>query len=337
VGGRLETEVDEQRRRAIMLNHSATHLLHASLRNVLGTHVEQKGSLVDRDRLRFDFSHMSPVSDEQLREIERMVNEHIRENSDVATDVLPFDQAIEKGAMALFGEKYADDVRVLTMGHGFSIELCGGTHVARTGDIGCLRIIGEQGIAAGVRRIEAITGEAALDAMQADAATLKVMSDLVKSGRDDVLRKVEQIVEQNRELGKSVEQLNVRLATAAGTDLADRASTINGIRVLGAELAAADSKSMLSTLDTLKGRLGSAVIVLATVSEGSVSLIAGVTKDVTDRIQAGDVIKMVGDQVGARGGGRPDMARAGGGDKPEALTGALARLDEWVAARLQSG
>lgn len=336
VRARLETEVDEQRRRAIMLNHSATHLLHASLRNVLGTHVEQKGSLVAPDRLRFDFSHMSPVSDEQLREIERMVNEHIRENSDVATDVLPFDQAIAKGAMALFGEKYADDVRVLTMGDGFSIELCGGTHVARTGDIGCLRIISEQGIAAGVRRIEAITGEAAVDAMQADATTLEVISDLVKSGRDDVLRKVEQIVEHNRELGKRVEQLNARLATAAGTDLADRASTINGIRVLGVELAAVDAKSMLSTLDTLKSRLGSAIIVLATVSEGSVSLIAGVTKDVTDRIQAGDVIKMVGDQVGARGGGRPHMARAGGGDKPEALTGALALLDEWVAARLQS-
>ena len=337
VGERIATEVDEQRRRAIMLNHSATHLLHASLRKVLGAHVEQKGSLVAPDRLRFDFSHVSPVSSEQLRKIERMINEHIRGNSDVTTDIVPFEQAIERGAMALFGEKYADDVRVLTMGEGFSTELCGGTHVARTGDIGSLRIVSEQGTAAGVRRVEAVTGEAALDAIQSDAITLEVMSDLVKSSRDDVLRKVEQIVEKNRELEKSVEQLNARLATSTGTDLADSASTVNGIKVLAAELASVDPNSMLAALDTLKSRLGSAIIVLATVSDGRVSLIAGVTKDLIDRIQAADVIKMVGDQVGARGGGRPEMARAGGGGKPEALSEALAGLDAWVSARLQSG
>ena len=334
VGDRITAQVDEERRRAIMLNHSATHLLHAALRTVLGSHVEQKGSLVAEDRLRFDFSHPSPMAPAELREIERMVNDEIRRNSDVATEILSFDEARARGAIALFGEKYADDVRVLTMGEGFSMELCGGTHVARTGDIGSLRIISEQGIAAGVRRIEAITGRAALEATQSDAADLRAIADVVKGGRDEVLRKVEQLVEQSRELGKKVEQLNSRLANSTGTDLATHARTVNGINVLGVELAEADPKAMLSTLDTLKSRLGSAVIVLAAISDGKVSLIAGVTKDVIDRIQAGDVIKMVGDQVGARGGGRADMARAGGGDKPEALGQALAGLEQWVAARL---
>jgi alanyl-tRNA synthetase len=336
VGDRVSTEVDEERRRAIMLNHSATHLLHAALRTVLGQHVEQKGSLVAPDRLRFDFSHTSPVSDAELDEIERMVNEQIRRNTEVSTNVLPFEEAIARGAMALFGEKYAEDVRVLTMGEGFSVELCGGTHVRRTGDIGCLRIVSEQGIAAGIRRIEALTGQAALDAVHADAAAIRAIGQLVRGGnRSEVLKKVRQILEQNRELGRTIEQLQARLATSTGSDLADDARSVDGIKVLGAELSAVDPKSMLSTLDMLKSRLGSAVIVLATVSEGKVSLIAGVTKDVTDRIQAGEVLKMVGDQVGARGGGRADMARAGGGDKPEALAGALAGLEAWVAARVR--
>ncbi len=331
-GDRVEARVNGARRRAIMLNHSATHLLHAALRKLLGEHVTQKGSLVEAERLRFDFSHFEPVTREQLARLEDMVNEQIRENLDVETKLMGFDDAKKTGAMALFGEKYGETVRVLKMGD-FSTELCGGTHVRRAGDIGLFKILYETGIAAGVRRIEAVTGKGALDFVEQNETRLSRVAQLVKASRDDVEDKVDQMVQKLRKLEKENEQLKGKLASQKGGDLAGQAIEINGIKVLAAQLDGADPKSLRDTVDQLKNKLGSAVVVLGTVAEGKVSLVAGVTADCTNKIKAGELVNEVATKVGGKGGGRPDMAQAGG-TQPEALPGALKAANDWIQARL---
>jgi alanyl-tRNA synthetase len=334
VGGTVTASVEGERRRLTALNHSATHLLHAALRQVLGTHVQQKGSLVSSEHLRFDFSHSLPMTDAEMREVESIVNRQIQLNSPVQTELLGYQEAMTKGAMALFGEKYGDRVRVLTMGDGFSVELCGGTHVHRTGDIGLLRIVGESGIAAGVRRIEALTGPAALAFTEAGERDLRAIADLLKTSRREVVDKVKALLAQHRDLQRESDQLKQRAAASRGADLASSARSVQGVSVLAAQINGDDPKALLGTLDALKNKLGSAVIVLGQVTNGKVDLIAGVTKDLTDRVKAGELIAMVAPQVGARGGGRPDMARAGGGDRPDALETALASVEAWVAQRL---
>ena len=328
VGDQVAAEVDADNRRAIALNHSATHLLHAALRRILGEHVQQKGSLVEAERLRFDFSHFEPLTREQLHAIERLVNEQIRENLVVETRIMALEDAKAAGAMALFGEKYEEQVRVLRMGD-FSIELCGGTHVRATGDIGLFKIVSEGGIASGVRRIEAVTGERAIEWVQQAEDRLQEIAGLVKSGPDDVEEKVRALLEKSRRQEKEMERLKAKLASAAGSDLASRAVDLGEAKVLAATLEGADVKTLRDTLDQLKNKLGSAVIVLATVNDGKVNLVAGVTKDLTDRVKAGDLVKRVAEQVGGRGGGRPDMAQAGGTD-PDALPTALASVEPWV-------
>ncbi|MBN2886185.1 MAG: alanine--tRNA ligase, partial [Chromatiaceae bacterium] len=328
VGDRVEARVDAERRRATALNHSATHLLHAALREVLGEHVRQKGSLVGPERLRFDFSHFEAVTREQLRAIEQLVNREIRENHLVETRIMSLEDAKASGAMALFGEKYADQVRVLRMGD-FSTELCGGTHVKAVGDIGFMKIVSEGGVASGVRRIEAVTGAGALDWVEADEARVLRLAGLLKGGREDLDDRVAQLLERNRRLEKELEQLKSKLANAAGQDLASQVQTIEGVPVLAARLDGADPKSLRATLDQLKDKLGSAIIVLAAEQDGKVSLIAGVTKDLTARFKAGDLIREVAAVVGGKGGGRPDMAQAGGSDAA-ALPEALDRVSDWV-------
>ena len=334
IGQGVQTRVDADHRMRVALNHSATHLLHAALRRVLGEHVEQKGSLVADDRLRFDFSHYQALTGEELKRIERLVNDEIRRNTDVSTEIMDFEAAREAGAMALFGEKYDDRVRVLRMGDGFSVELCGGTHVKRTGDIGLLRIVSEQGVASGVRRVEAVTGPGAMELLDRNDATLQRLADLLRAPREEITTRIEGLVEQSRALERQVAQLEGRLAATQGDELAAAAVEVAGTRVLAAELPDADPKSLLATLDKVRNSLGSAVVVLGCVHEGKVALIAGVTRDLVDRIRAGDVIQHVGAQTGARGGGRPDMARAGGGDRPEALPAALASVAQFVADAL---
>ena len=330
--GSVEAQVDVTRRRATACNHSATHLLHAALRKILGEHVMQKGSLVDSERLRFDFSHNEGLTADQLSAIEILVNEQIRANLPVETRVMDFDAAREVGAMALFGEKYGDKVRVLKMGD-FSIELCGGTHVGHTGDIGLLRIISEGGIASGVRRIEAVTGERALQRIHADDSRLQQIAALLKGGRDDVVERVQQLFERNRQLEKELEQLKSKLASSAGSDLAGQAEDINGVKVLAARIDGGDARALRDIVDQLKQKLGTAAIVLATVSGDKVSLAAGVTKDTIGRVKAGDLVNHVAMQVGGKGGGRPDMAMAGGSD-PAALEGALASVSDWVRGKV---
>ncbi len=332
VGDQVDARVDAGRRRATALNHSATHLLHAALRQVLGEHVQQKGSLVGPDRLRFDFSHFEGLSRDQLLAIERMVNREIRENHAVETRIMDLADAKASGALALFGEKYAEQVRVLRMG-GFSTELCGGTHVRAVGDIGLFKIVSEGGIASGVRRIEAVTGATALDWIEADEDRLLRLAGLLKGAREDVDQRVAQLLERNRRLEREVEQLKTRLAASAGQDLAAQAVEIGGIKVLAARLEGADPKGLRNTLDQLKDKLGSAVVVLATETDGKVSLVAGVTKDLTDRLKAGDLIREVAARVGGKGGGRPDMAQAGGTD-PAGLPKALELVDGWVRDRV---
>ncbi len=332
VGDTLEAEVDAENRRAIALNHSATHLLHAALRQLLGEHVQQKGSLVEAERLRFDFSHFEPLTREQLHAIEGLVNDKIRENLVVETRIMALEDAKAAGAMALFGEKYEEQVRVLRMGD-FSIELCGGTHVRATGDIGLFKIVSEGGIASGVRRIEAVTGARALERVQQMEDTLLDIAGLLKSGADEVEEKVKALVEKNRGLEKELERLKAKLASAAGSDLAGQAVDVGPAKVLAATLEGADVKTLRDTLDQLKNKLGSAVIVLAAVNQGKVNLVAGVTKDLTGQVKAGDLVKMVAEQVGGRGGGRPDMAQAGG-SQPENLPQALASVEPWVREKL---
>jgi alanyl-tRNA synthetase len=332
VGDTVRACVDGARRQATVLNHSGTHLLHAALRQVLGEHVQQKGSLVEPERLRFDFAHYEPVSPQQLAEIERLVNAQIRANAAAETRVMTIDDAMASGAMALFGEKYGDNVRVISIGD-FSTELCGGTHVSHAGDIGLFKIVGESGIAAGVRRIEAVTGEAALQWIAANENRLQQVAELVKGNREDVDERVAQLLEKNRSLEKELLQLKGRLASSQGSDLAARAVELGGIKVLAARLDGADVRALRDTLDQLKNKLGSAAVVLGTVSGDKVSLVAGVTSDQTGRIRAGELVNMVASQVGGKGGGRPDMAQAGG-NQPENLDAALKSVADWVRERL---
>ena len=331
-GAEVDAEVDGALRAATALNHSATHLLHAALRRVLGEHVSQKGSLVDPERLRFDFSHFEPITQAQLQEIERLVNTQIRVNHPVETRVTSLAEAKAAGAMALFGEKYGDQVRVLRMGD-FSTELCGGTHVRAAGDIGLFRIIAETGIAAGVRRIEALTGARAVELMEQEADTLRRIADLVHGDRAQVDERVNQVLDRNRKLEKEVEQLKLKLASGAGADLAAQAKEVAGVKVLAARLEGGDAKTLRDTLDQLKDKLGSAVILLAAVAGDRVNLAAGVTKDLTGKLPAGQLINAVADKVGGRGGGRPDLAQAGG-NRPEGLDDALAQVEPWVRERL---
>ena len=331
-GDHVEALVDHERRMATRLNHSATHLMHAALREVLGEHVQQKGSLVDPERLRFDFSHFQPVTRDELQRIEARVNEQIRVNNDVETRVMPVDQAMEAGAMALFGEKYGDEVRVLSIG-AFSVELCGGTHVNRAGDIGLFKIISEAGIASGVRRIEAVTGTGALDYIGETEKNLAEVADLVKGGRDDVAVKIGQLLDRNRKLEKELEALKARLASSQGSDLASEAVEIDGIKVLAAHLEGADGKGLRETVDQLKNKLGAAAVILAAVDGKKVSLVAGVTKAETSRVKAGEMVNHVASQIGGKGGGRPDMAQAGG-SQPENLQAALASVEDWVKQQL---
>jgi alanyl-tRNA synthetase len=333
VGDCVAAEVDAGRRGATALNHSATHLLHAALRQVLGDHVQQKGSQVGPERLRFDFSHFEPVSREQLLTIERLVNQEIRKNHLVETRIMSLEDAKSTGAMALFGEKYADQVRLLRMGD-FSTELCGGTHVKAVGDIGLCKIVAEGGIASGVRRIEALTGAAALDWVEADEDRVLRLAGMLKGGRDDLDDRVASLLERGRSLEKELDQLKARLASSAGKDLAAQAVEVGGIKVLAAHIEGVDPKALRETLDQLKDKLGSAVVVLATVTDAKVSLVAGVTPDLTGRLKAGDLIREVAARVGGKGGGRPDMAQAGGTD-PTGLPAALGLVEGWVRQGLQ--
>jgi alanyl-tRNA synthetase len=333
VGDTVTAEVDHALRQATRLNHSATHLLHAALRKVLGLHVTQKGSLVAPDRLRFDFSHYSAVTPEELREIERLVNAEVRGNAEAETRLMNFDDAVAAGAMALFGEKYDSEVRVLRIGE-FSTELCGGTHASRAGDIGLFKILSEGGVAAGVRRIEAVTGEAAFDYVAQTEHRLRDVAGLVRGSRDDVEEKVRQLIERSRKLEKEIAQLKDKLASGRGKDLASEAVEIAGIKVLATAVEGADAAALRNAVDQLKGQLGTAVIVLgAAGSDGKVTLIAGVTADATSKVKAGDVVNFVAQQVGGRGGGRADMAQAGG-TNAAALPAALHSVADWVRARL---
>ena len=333
VGEQLSASVAAQARVAITLNHSATHLMNAALRSVLGDHVLQKGSLVDADRLRFDFSHTAPVSNEELRNIENLVNEEIAKNSSVGTEVLPIEQATDKGALALFGEKYGDEVRVITMGGDYSVEFCGGTHVQRTGDIAVFKIVSESGISSGVRRIEAVTGKGALALIEKKEQTLSKICEIVKSNADDVLDKVQQLANNAKALEKQLEQLKSKMASNAGSDLASQAEEIAGVKVLVAVVEGFNPKTLRDTADQLKNKLGSAVVVLMTGAEGKVSIVAGVSKDLVGKVKAGDLANMVAVQVGGKGGGRPDMAMAGGSDI-SALPAAAASIKPWLEERL---
>ena len=330
-GQTVLAQVNGAARQATALHHSATHLLHAALRQILGTHVGQKGSLVDPQRLRFDFSHFEPISPEQLEAIERLVNAQIRGNVAVETTIMAPEQAIAAGAMALFGEKYGDQVRVLRMGD-FSTELCGGTHVQRVGDIGLFKIIAESGVAAGVRRIEAVTGERALDTIAALQDRARQTAHLVKGDRDNFPDKVRQLVERTRQLEKEIEQLKGRLASGRGADLLSQVVEINGIKVLAARLDGVDAKTLREAVDRCKDQLKAAVVVLATVEDGKVRLAAGVTAAATTKIKAGDLVNHVAQQVGGKGGGRPDLAQAGGTD-PTRLDAALQAVPDWVRGR----
>jgi alanyl-tRNA synthetase len=332
VSDSVDAIVDEERRQAIRLNHSATHLMHAALRMVLGDHVQQKGSLVAPDRLRFDFSHYEPVTAEQIAEIERLVNDEIRSNVAAETRLMSYDDAMQSGAVALFGEKYGDEVRVLRFGD-FSVELCGGTHVDRTGDIGVFRITHESGIASGVRRIEAVTGKGALEWIDVREQTLAEVAGLLKSNPEQAAARVEQLLLQNKDLQKRLATARHALLTGEGSDQEDEIQEIAGIKVLAARLHDVDAGLLREAVDRAKDKLQNAVIVLGTVEDGKVLLAAGVTKNNVDRIRAGDLIKPVAEKVGGKGGGRPDFAQAGG-SKPEALDEALGSVSDWVAAQL---
>ncbi|MGK0500535.1 MAG: alanyl-tRNA synthetase [Oceanicoccus sp.] len=331
VGQKLYAQVDDDIRQATALNHTATHLLHAALREVLGDHVGQKGSLVDAQKLRFDFSHFEGVSHQELAKIESIINHQIRLNTAVETTVTDMEQAKELGAMMLFGEKYGDEVRVLAMGDGFSVELCGGTHVNRTGDIGLLRISSESGIASGVRRIEAVTGAAALTAIDNTEQQLQKISAAVKGNKDNALEKVEQLQDEKKTLEKQLAQLKAKMASAAGSDLVGQAEEVNGINVIASQLDGADMKTLDSTVSQLKDKLGSAVVMLASVDGDKINLACGVSKDLIGQLKAGDLMKFFAPQVGGKGGGKPDKAKGAGSDVA-ALPAALSSVKEWVSS-----
>ena len=331
-GQQVLAQVDPITRINTVRNHSATHLLHAALREVLGDHVTQQGSLVAPDRLRFDFSHPEPVSEQQMLEIERLVNRKILENIDTEIQLMPLDEALKSGAMSLFGEKYDEQVRVLNIAGDFSVELCGGTHVTRAGDIGLFKLVAETGIASGIRRVEAVTGLGALALVEAEEAQLADLARLLKSDRNKLTAKLEQVLERSRRLEKELEQVKQKMAGHAGAELSEQSEVINGIHVLARNMDGADPKTLRDMVDQLKSKLGTAVIVLSTVKGDKVSLVAGVTKDSMDKVQAGELVNYVAQQVGGRGGGRPDLAQAGGND-PSALQSALASVSAWVTQK----
>jgi alanyl-tRNA synthetase len=332
VGEMLEAIVDEERRQAIRLNHTATHLMHAALRKVLGDHVTQKGSLVAPDRLRFDFSHYEPVTAEQLREIEDLVNDEIRKNTAAQTDHMTYDDAIASGAMALFGEKYGDKVRVLRLGD-FSVELCGGTHVERTGDIGLFKVTHEGGVASGVRRIEAVTGKGALEWIESNQQALYDLAGKLRSTPDQAAARVEQLLQRTRELEKELAAAKQALVTGQAADRTETVEEVDGIKVMAMRMDGADAKTLRDAVDRFKDKLQSGVVVLGSVEDGKVRLAAGVTRNNTDRLRAGDLIKPVAEKVGGKGGGRPDFAQAGGTDASQ-LDEALASVADWVRASL---
>jgi alanyl-tRNA synthetase len=332
VGDDMDAIVDADRRQAIRLNHSATHLMHAAMQQVLGDHVTQKGSLVAPDRLRFDFSHYEAVTAEQIQEIEDLVNAEIRKNAPAETNLMSYDDAIESGATALFGEKYGDKVRVLKLGES-SVELCGGTHVDRTGDIGVFKITSEGGVASGVRRIEAVTGSGAMAWIDQNQLTLGTLAGLLRSQPDQAAAKVEQLLKRSKDLEKELAAAKQALISGKGTDHSDSVQEIAGIKLLVSRMDGADAKTLRDAVDRFKDKLQSAIVVLGSVDGGKVHLAAGVTKDNTDKIRAGDLIKPVAEQIGGKGGGRPDFAQAGGTDSA-ALDRALESVAEWVAEQL---
>jgi len=330
-GDLLDAQVDPARRQAIVLNHSATHLLHAALREVLGTHVTQKGSLVAPERLRFDFSHPKPVSHGELARVESMVNAEVRRNAAAEVHRMGYDEAIATGAMALFGEKYGDEVRVLKMGD-FSTELCGGTHVNRTGDIGLFKIVGESGVASGVRRIEAVTGDGALAHVAEEERRLADLSRLLSSSGDDAVEKLRQLFDRQKKLERELDSLRSKAAGSATADLTASAADVDGIKVVAARLEGFDAKSLRDSVDQLKQQLGDCVVLLAGAADGKVALIAGVHGKALGRIKAGDVVAHVAAKIGGKGGGRPDMAQGGGSDSAD-LPAILAGLADWVSSR----
>ncbi|MDX1562728.1 MAG: DHHA1 domain-containing protein, partial [Gammaproteobacteria bacterium] len=330
VGAKMHAAVDAERRAATVLNHSATHLLHAALRQVLGDHVQQKGSLVAPDRLRFDFAHYEAVTRDELDRIEDLVNEKIRENAVAETRELSYDDAIAAGALAFFGDKYGDKVRVLGIGD-FSTELCGGTHVSRAGDIGLFKIVSESGIAAGVRRIEAVTGRGALEWVNANERALRDAAGLLKGGRDDLGAKLNQLIERSRQLEREVADLKAKLASGSGRDLLDDVKTVAGVKLLVARIDGADSQALRASADKFKDQMGSGIVVLGSVEGDKVRLVAGVTRDLTGRFKAGDIIKPIATKVGGSGGGRPDFAQAGG-TLPDQLDAALGLVEQSLSA-----
>ncbi len=332
VGDKVRASVTESVRRATMRNHSATHLLHRVLRDVLGGHVAQKGSLVNEQRTRFDFSHTQPVTADELAEIETRVNRAVLANVEVSAKLMSYDDAIKSGAMALFGEKYGDQVRVLAMGD-HSTELCGGTHVSRTGDIGLFKILSEGGVAAGVRRIEATTGEGAMNFVRETEAKLKAAADLVRSGRDDLVDKVQGVLDRSKQLEKELAALKGKMASAAGGDLASQAKDVKGVKVIAAKLDGVEGNDLRTLLDQLKDKLGSGIVLLGSANGDKVSLIAGVTADLTGKVKAGELVNFVATQVGGKGGGRPDMAQAGG-TQPGNLPAAVDSVLGWVEGKL---
>jgi alanyl-tRNA synthetase len=331
VGDSINAKVDTEKRAKTMRNHSATHLLHKALREVLGAHVQQKGSLVNAERTRFDFAHNGPVTDEQLRKVETIVNAEILANAATQARVMKIDEAQKSGAMMLFGEKYGDEVRVLDIGS--SRELCGGTHVQRTGDIGLFKIVAESGVAAGVRRIEAITGDNAVAYLQSLESTVNQVAGMLKAMPSELTARVGSVLDQIKTLEKELSSIKGKLASAQGDELLSQAVDVKGLKVLAAKLEGADAKTLRDTMDKLKDKLKTAAIVLAAVNDGKVSLIAGVTSDATAKVKAGELVNFVALQVGGKGGGRPDMAQAGGTD-PSGLPNALQGVAAWVGERM---
>jgi alanyl-tRNA synthetase len=332
VGDKVMAHVNPVARARTMYNHSATHLMHAALRKVLGHHVTQKGSLVDQWKTRFDFSHPSPMTPDEIRQVEQLVNAEIRRNSKVEPRHMKFDEAIKSGAMALFGEKYGDEVRVIGMGE-FSTELCGGTHVKRTGDIGFFKIVYESGVAAGIRRVEAVTADGALSYIQQQQAQLEDIAASLKTPAQEVTQKIAQIVDNVKQLEKELARLKSKLASSQGHDLASQAVEVKGVKVLARSLDGADAKSLREAVDKLKDELKSGAVVLSATAGTKVSFVVGVTSDLTGRVNAGELANYVAGQVGGKGGGRPDMAQAGG-TEPERLPAALLSVKEWVKERL---
>jgi alanyl-tRNA synthetase len=332
-GDQVCAQVDKILRQSIALNHSATHLAHEALRQVLGDHVAQKGSLVDSEKLRFDFAHNQAVTAEQIRQVEQMVNREIMRNTEVSTQLMSMDQAKEQGAMALFGEKYGDEVRVLSMGGDFSVELCGGTHVERTGDIGLIKITSESSVASGVRRIEAVTGQTALAYCEQTQDTVEEVADIAKVAKAKVTEKIRQVMEDNRRMQKEIDQLKQKLANSSGTDIMSSAQQIKGITVLSTIVDGADAKSLKSVADQVRSKIEKGVFFLVAKEGDKASLVAGVTKNLTSEIKAGDLMKHVSSQLDGKGGGRPDMAMGAASDLTN-LTDALDSVATWIEANL---